>query len=116
MAQAASAATPSASIMMLNQSTSLKLHRLYGLKGDVKDNIHYYDEYSVIYPCGYNLVVYNMEKKQQKFIPLSCTPNSSGTADITCMAVSSIRSGPDSVRRRLRASALHWCWGLCCIL
>ena len=59
-------------------STSIKLERLYGLKGDVKDNIHYIDESTVIYPCGYNLVVYNLDKKTQRFIPLASSANSSG--------------------------------------
>ena len=73
-------------------STSIKLERLYGLKGDVKDNIHYIDESTVIYPCGYNLVVYNLDKKTQRFIPLASSANSSGSGDITCMAVSSARN------------------------
>jgi WD40 repeat protein len=86
-----------------NANNFLTLQRLYGLKGDVKDNIHYADERgeTVIYPCGYNIVLYNLEKKTQKFISLgsSSNPNSSGSGDITCMAVSSLRSATNGRSR-----------------
>ena len=41
----------------------------FGLKRDVKNNIWYVDENTVVYPCGHLLVIYNTETKQQKFIP-----------------------------------------------
>ena len=44
---------------------------VFGLKGDVKDNIHYIDETTVVYPAGQNVIIYNMETKAQKFLPSS---------------------------------------------
>jgi hypothetical protein len=77
------------------------LRHLFGLKGDVKDNIQYLDESRVLYcaglspppppssveytraaswclsflfgVAGYNVIEYNLEKKTQKFLPLSAT-------------------------------------------
>ena len=49
-------------------SSVLSLKHIFGLKGDVKNNIHYYDESHVIYPAGHNIVVYNFEAKSQNKI------------------------------------------------
>jgi hypothetical protein len=57
---------------------------VFGLKGDVKDNIHYLDEHNILYPAGSNTVIYNIESKTQRFIPI--TEKCEG---ITAMAVSS---------------------------
>eukprot|EP00217_Crustomastix_stigmatica_P010708 CAMPEP_0183813298 /NCGR_PEP_ID=MMETSP0803_2-20130417/52843_1 /TAXON_ID=195967 /ORGANISM="Crustomastix stigmata, Strain CCMP3273" /LENGTH=1181 /DNA_ID=CAMNT_0026058151 /DNA_START=28 /DNA_END=3573 /DNA_ORIENTATION=- len=66
-------------------STLLTRH-VFGLKGDVADNVHFVDESTVVYPSGHNTVLYHVEQKMQKFIP--------GTADtegITALALSSSR-------------------------
>ena len=49
----------------------INLSMVFGLKGDVKDNIHYIDETTVVYPAGQNVIIYNMETKAQKFLPSS---------------------------------------------
>ncbi|GBG61790.1 hypothetical protein CBR_g23749 [Chara braunii] len=46
---------------------------VFGLQGSVRDNIHFIDETSVVYPAGHNTVLYHIEQRTQKFIP--------GTAD-----------------------------------
>ena len=38
--------------------------------GNVRDNVHYLTELEVLYPAGANIVVYNSEKKTQRFVPL----------------------------------------------
>ncbi|KAI9346401.1 WD repeat domain 65-like protein [Zopfochytrium polystomum] len=59
-------------------------HRhVFGLKGDVKENIAFLEEQVVIYPAGSNSILYNTESKSQKFIPV--TDKCEG---ITAMAVS----------------------------
>ncbi|KAI8811436.1 quinon protein alcohol dehydrogenase-like superfamily [Cladochytrium replicatum] len=59
-------------------------HRhVFGLKGDVKDNVGFVDEQTVFYPAGANTVLYSTETKTQKFIPV--TDRSEG---ITAMAIS----------------------------
>ena len=55
----------------------------FGIKADVKDNLCYLDEQTVLYPSGHNIVVFNTEQKTQKFIP-----GTEGTEGITAMAVS----------------------------
>ena len=55
----------------------------FGIKADVKDNICYLDEQTVIYPSGHNIVIFNTEQKTQKFIP-----GTENTEGITAMAVS----------------------------
>jgi len=68
----------------------LTLKHVFGLKGDVKDNIAYIDESTLVYPAGYNVVVYNSEKKTQRFLPLT-PPQQSGeqatSGDISAMAI-----------------------------
>lgn len=56
---------------------------VFGLKGDVKDNVHYVDETTVLFPAGHNVVLYNTEQKVQKFIP-----GTIDTSGITCLAIS----------------------------
>ena len=74
--------------------SSVSLKHIFGLKGDVKDNIHYIDETNVLYPAGYNIVLYNTEKKTQKFVPLQPggTENHATTGEITALAVSGAKS------------------------
>lgn len=71
--------------------SALALKRIFGLDGEVKDNIHYIDEAQVVYPAGNNLVCYHLEKKTQRIIPLSGPgfPDlHNGTGQITALAVS----------------------------
>ena len=42
----------------------------FGAKGDVHHNMHYIDEHNVVYVAGANLVVYNVDSKTQRFLPL----------------------------------------------
>ena len=90
-------------------SCPLSLRHIFGLKGDVRSNLHYLDEQQVVYPAGYNIVLYNIDKKTQRFLPLTPLPPpqqqpanaSAGTAssapsvaaedvssEITCLALS----------------------------
>ena len=44
------------------------LRHVFGLKGDVANNIAFQDEQTIIYPSGSNCMLYNIETKIQKFI------------------------------------------------
>lgn len=46
---------------------------VFGLKGDVANNIALVDESTVLYPAGANTVIYNAESKSQRFLPASDT-------------------------------------------
>jgi hypothetical protein len=41
------------------------LRHVFGLKGDVRNNVHYYDESHVLYPAGQNIVIFNLETRTQ---------------------------------------------------
>lgn len=56
---------------------------VYGLKGDVANNIAFIDETTVIYPAGANTVLYNTESKAQKFIPASESSEAVTAMDLT---------------------------------
>jgi len=59
-------------------------HRhVFGLKADVRNNVHFHDENQVIYCAGHNTVQYFMEHKSQRFFA-----GNEGTVGITCLAVS----------------------------
>eukprot|EP00397_Hematodinium_sp_SG-2012_P002542 GEMP01002549.1.p1 GENE.GEMP01002549.1~~GEMP01002549.1.p1 ORF type:complete len:1215 (+),score=317.57 GEMP01002549.1:306-3950(+) len=61
----------------------LSLRHVFGLKPDVRCNVHYVDETQLLYPAGHNTVLYNTEQKTQRLFP--------GTPDaesITCLALS----------------------------
>ncbi|KAL5255192.1 hypothetical protein ACHWQZ_G014581 [Mnemiopsis leidyi] len=44
------------------------LRHVFGLKGDVANNVAFQDEQTIIYPSGSNCILYNIETKMQKFI------------------------------------------------
>ncbi|XP_048019038.1 cilia- and flagella-associated protein 57 [Megalobrama amblycephala] len=44
-------------------------HYIFGLRTGVKNNLLYFDEQTIIFPCGNNCVRYNIDQKWQKFIP-----------------------------------------------
>ena len=51
----------------------LKLLHLFGLNGDTRNNVHYVNETEVVYPVGHNVVLYDTEKREQRFIQGSDT-------------------------------------------
>lgn len=55
----------------------------FGLKGDVSGSVWYLDEQNVLYPSGANVVLFNVDQRQQRFLP--CSPGGGG---ITALAVS----------------------------
>lgn len=56
------------------------------MKGDVRDNIHYVDESTVLYPAGHQIILYHIETKTQRFIQ-----GSAEVEGITCVALSANR-------------------------
>lgn len=62
---------------------SLAARHVFGIKGDVADNICYLDEQTIVFPSGSNCILYNIDQKSQRFIP--GTDKSPG---MTAMAVS----------------------------
>eukprot|EP00466_Bigelowiella_natans_P020910 jgi/Bigna1/37070/e_gw1.17.10.1 len=64
----------------------IKLDYLFGLQTTVNSNIHYIDEAEVVYPCGHNVIVYDTEKRTQKFIH---NLSNLGSGGISAMATGS---------------------------
>ncbi|KAL4176100.1 hypothetical protein KRP22_001055 [Phytophthora ramorum] len=45
------------------------IHRhLFGLKGSVHNSVAFAEEGVLVYPCGHNVIVYNLESKEQQFL------------------------------------------------
>ncbi|ETK90168.1 hypothetical protein L915_06001 [Phytophthora nicotianae] len=45
------------------------IHRhFFGLKGSVHNNVAFAEESVLVYPCGHNVIIYNLESKEQQFI------------------------------------------------
>lgn len=56
---------------------------MFGFNSEVKNNLIFLDENTVIYPCGQNVVLYRIDDKSQRFIP-----GIPGAEGITCLALS----------------------------
>eukprot|EP00639_Heterosigma_akashiwo_P025934 CAMPEP_0194697286 /NCGR_PEP_ID=MMETSP0295-20121207/23316_1 /TAXON_ID=39354 /ORGANISM="Heterosigma akashiwo, Strain CCMP2393" /LENGTH=130 /DNA_ID=CAMNT_0039589889 /DNA_START=122 /DNA_END=511 /DNA_ORIENTATION=- len=63
-------------------TTRLAHKFIFGLNGDVHDNVVFADEASLLYVAGHNLVIYNTLEKRQQFIP-----GSDDTEGITALAI-----------------------------
>eukprot|EP00795_Rhopilema_esculentum_P004667 gene4667-20951_t len=66
----------------MSMVTALPRH-VFGLRGDVANNVCYLDEQTIVYPSGSNCVLFNIDQKTQRFIPASDKGGS-----MTAMAVS----------------------------
>ena len=49
----------------------INIRHVFGLKADVKGNVLFIDEQTIVYPAGANVILYNIETKTQKFIHMS---------------------------------------------
>ena len=56
---------------------------VFGAKGDVRDNVHFLDETTVLYAAGNQIVLHHVESNTQRFIPGA--PDAEG---ITALALS----------------------------
>mmetsp|Transcript_13687 Transcript_13687/g.36226 ORF Transcript_13687/g.36226 Transcript_13687/m.36226 type:complete len:1228 (-) Transcript_13687:39-3722(-) len=65
---------------------TLQHRHVFGLKADVKFNVHYADESQLIYPSGTNTILWIAEQKQQKFFQ-----GNEGADGITCLAANSTK-------------------------
>lgn len=56
---------------------------IFGFRGDVKENVHFIEDGTAVFPAGHNVILYHMESRTQKFIPGSVE-----SEGITTMTVS----------------------------
>ena len=70
-------------------STSALGHRyIWGLKGDVRQNVAFHDEHTIVYVAGHTVVLYNTTEKRQRFIPGTSGGDASGQSEgITALAL-----------------------------
>jgi len=66
------------------EDRSLVHRHVFGLKANVKGNVHYTDEAHVLYPAGHNAILYMADQKVQAKV----FPGTDGSEGITCLAVS----------------------------
>ena len=65
------------------KDVSLAPKFLFGLKGDVRTNLFYLDDNTILYPCGHNIVMFNTDERTQKYIS-----GIEGSEGITSLALS----------------------------
>jgi hypothetical protein len=41
---------------------------IFGVKGDVKNNLFFIDDLRVLFPAGHNVVVHNTDDKKQTYV------------------------------------------------
>ncbi|KAJ3214943.1 Cilia- and flagella-associated protein 57 [Dinochytrium kinnereticum] len=81
-------------------STSvLAQSHVFGLNRDVRNNITYLDEQTILYPAGTQLVQYNVEQKVQRFLSINegdgiTTIHVSSGQAYAAVAVKSVEKGP----------------------
>ena len=56
---------------------------IFGVNGELKNNLYLVDEHKILYTAGHNVVVYSTEEKNQYFLA-----GSEDVEKITCIAVS----------------------------
>ena len=69
----------------MSTATAVPQH-VFGLRGDVTNNVCYLDEQTIVYPSGSNCILYNIDQKSQRFIP-----GADRGSCMTAMAISSNR-------------------------
>lgn len=60
---------------------------IFGVRSDIKESLHFWDERKLVYVAGHNVVDYNMEENQQKFY----SPTE-GSLSITSLTMSTQRA------------------------
>ena len=56
---------------------------IFGVNGEIRNNLHLIEEHKLLYTAGHNVVVYSTDEKNQYFLP-----GQEGTEKITAIAVS----------------------------
>ena len=44
-------------------------HHIFGFRPSINGNINYLDEHTILFPSGNQVVRFNIDQKQQRFIP-----------------------------------------------
>jgi len=44
-------------------------HHIFGFRSNISGNINYLDEHTIVFPSGNQVVRFNIDQKQQRFIP-----------------------------------------------
>lgn len=64
--------------------TDLAMYRFsFGLKGDIRNNVHFLDDQKILYPIGHNIVVYYIDDESQTYYQ-----GIQGSEGITAVALS----------------------------
>ena len=66
-----------------NHGVSVNPRFIFGVKGYIKNNVHFLDDHRVTYPAGHNIIIYCFDDKSQTYIP-----GIEGSDGITALTVS----------------------------
>ena len=59
--------------MSNNAAVTLSFRRIFGINGNVTDNISFADDDNIVYVAGHNIVIYNKKDRNQKIINFNNT-------------------------------------------
>ncbi|XP_047674179.1 cilia- and flagella-associated protein 57-like isoform X2 [Tachysurus fulvidraco] len=61
--------TDSTSGLTMDQEVRIEPHHMFGLRREARNNLHFMDEQTIVFPSGNNCVLYNVHQQWTKFIP-----------------------------------------------
>lgn len=85
----------------MTSSYGVSLQFIFGVRSDIRDSLHFWDEKRVIYPAGHNVVLYDIEERTQRFY----SPSEDSLA-ITAVATSPKRAYMAFAETQLNRGAL----------
>ena len=86
------------------QNIAVKPRFLFGLKGDVRNNVYFLEDNArILYPCGHNVVIYHTDDRTQQYIP-----GIEGSEGITAMALSASKRYLAIAEKAERAIVCVW--------
>ena len=110
--------TSNAVLSSVQSQTPIQLQHIFGYNNSVHSNLHVINEQEVLYVCGQVIVIYNIDKKTQRFIYTTIQHNSnahsnsnlsssyqSTAADIQCICIGYIRAVGSSIKSQILAVA-----------
>ncbi|XP_060739668.1 cilia- and flagella-associated protein 57-like [Tachysurus vachellii] len=53
----------------MDQEVRIEPHHMFGLRREARNNLHFMDEQTIVFPSGNNCVLYNVHQQWTKFIP-----------------------------------------------
>ena len=53
----------------MSSNYEVAIRFIFGVRGDIKDSLHFWDDNKIVYAAGHNVIDYNIEDRIQRFYP-----------------------------------------------